>query len=212
MEHPQRKTRWPAVATSFDKAEQVSSAMSKKRPWGPDEPSRLHKDGPPHFRGQKRLDPQEPFTPILGHPYEKYDGLIRMRLEPKVVIARRKSDRDSTVDIRRTQVSESKLYLLKSMKHESLLPVLEIYLSGSDLFLVHPHVLLSLERVIAAPVDATVPQIAQLARQIVSGLTYLHGQGWVHGRLHPSTLVFTRDGHVRLSGSFALWTRLRSDF
>lgn len=57
----------------------------------------------------------------------------------------------------------------------------------------------SLEELFEEDVSLNVDQVARLARDVASALSYAHQNGFVHGNLSPSKLLFDDEGHVRVS-------------
>ena len=57
----------------------------------------------------------------------------------------------------------------------------------------------SLEDVLASGRTLSIDEVARLGRDVASALGYAHANGFVHGSLSPSTLLFDDEGMVRVS-------------
>ena len=57
----------------------------------------------------------------------------------------------------------------------------------------------SLEDVLSAGRTLEIDDVARLGRDVASALSYVHANGFVHGELSPSKLLFDSEGRVRVS-------------
>lgn len=103
-----------------------------------------------------------------GSPWSQYEKGYDLRFEETVTVAVRRRPLSGKVAVRELTDRDSarKLALIRSIRHERFIDLLEVFESGDTCYLVLEHIFVSLTQVIHGPAYPTERQLAAIVGQV----------------------------------------------
>jgi Ca-activated chloride channel family protein len=95
---------------------------------------------------------------------------------------------------------EAEARRLQGLSHPGLVPILEVFTGGGQLFVVRPAAGTPLSRWLAQHGLADPATAAHIVAEAAEVLAAAHAQGLVHGQLGPDDVLIGHDGHARIAG------------
>ncbi|KAG4423572.1 hypothetical protein IFR04_003254 [Cadophora malorum] len=81
--------------------------------------------------------------------------------------------------------------MIRQLHHKNLVPIHEVFASQQGFFIISPYMDISLERINGSPRYPCEPQLAELSREILYGISYLASEGWTHSNINCSNVLLS---------------------
>jgi hypothetical protein len=142
--------------------------------------------------------PTMQITLLERNPWIIHTPVVSVKHSGFGIVAEKEAPKGKMVFIRRVgNCKREDLRALKSASHINILALTAAYFHEESIYLVYNYLPVTLKEV--AQGYLTTSQIATVCNAIVNGLDYLHQElGIIHGDLHMTNVVISREGHVKI--------------